>query len=291
MVAPTPPAAVGAHPIPLSGALGGPRQIEAAQPGGPALWGADGFTFGDLVDLVNPLQHIPVVSWAYRAFTGDQISPGAMALGGAMFGGVAGLAAGVVEAVVQGTTGKDPGAHLLALFQDDGNPGESPPNISVAEATPENGIPTLSQNQLDVLLASFGGPLPATDPNPGPAPNADTSTKLSADETALLLASIAAPAVLTGAQPGTQSNQAPPRNAGAIAAFGGLASTANLHPLFLPLVPIAGAGPNNAPSAADSHPNQAKEPMDPGGNDVPADGAALAAAVGVGGAIRALFGL
>ena len=28
----------------------------------PALWGGDGFTFGDLVDIFNPLQHIPLVS-------------------------------------------------------------------------------------------------------------------------------------------------------------------------------------------------------------------------------------
>jgi len=32
-------------------------------------------SFDDLVDTLNPLQHIPVVGEAYRGMTGDGISP------------------------------------------------------------------------------------------------------------------------------------------------------------------------------------------------------------------------
>lgn len=46
------------------------------------MWGDDGFRFGDLIDIVNPLQHVPIVSWAYRALTGDTIAPAAKVLGG-----------------------------------------------------------------------------------------------------------------------------------------------------------------------------------------------------------------
>ena len=51
--------------------------------GGSGFFGADGLTFGDVLDVINPLQHIPVVSTIYRAITGDEISPGARVAGGA----------------------------------------------------------------------------------------------------------------------------------------------------------------------------------------------------------------
>ena len=31
-----------------------------------AMWGKDGFSFADLLDVVNPLQHIPVIGQIYR---------------------------------------------------------------------------------------------------------------------------------------------------------------------------------------------------------------------------------
>ncbi|MBT5049270.1 MAG: hypothetical protein HOM58_12290 [Rhodospirillaceae bacterium] len=35
-----------------------------------------GFSFGDFLDIINPLQHIPVVSTIYRMVTEDEIGPG-----------------------------------------------------------------------------------------------------------------------------------------------------------------------------------------------------------------------
>ncbi|MEX2482164.1 MAG: hypothetical protein WD928_15005 [Gammaproteobacteria bacterium] len=51
------------------------------------LFGADGFTFGDLIDLVNPLQHIPIVGSYYRKWSGDEAAPAMRVAGGALFGG------------------------------------------------------------------------------------------------------------------------------------------------------------------------------------------------------------
>ena len=51
-----------------------------------AAWGEDGFTFGDLLDLINPLQHLPVISTLYRKLTGDEIAPAPRLLGGGLFG-------------------------------------------------------------------------------------------------------------------------------------------------------------------------------------------------------------
>ena len=41
--------------------------------GDNAFWGEDGLQFGDVLDSINPLQHIPLVSSLYREITGDQI--------------------------------------------------------------------------------------------------------------------------------------------------------------------------------------------------------------------------
>ncbi len=49
-----------------------------------ALFGEDGFTFADLIDIVNPLQHIPVIGTIYRRITGDTLDPGARLAGGAL---------------------------------------------------------------------------------------------------------------------------------------------------------------------------------------------------------------
>lgn len=86
----------------------------AEDEGGSGFWGEDGFTFGDIIDLVNPLQHIPIVSTIYRAVTGDEIGVGPRLLGGAVLGGVVGFGAAAVNAAIEHGTGKDAGEHLLA---------------------------------------------------------------------------------------------------------------------------------------------------------------------------------
>ncbi|HEV7371081.1 MAG TPA: hypothetical protein VGO20_18420, partial [Arenibaculum sp.] len=50
-------------------------------------------SFWDLLDVINPLQHIPVVGTIYRALTGDEISTPARVAGGTLYGGVVGFAA------------------------------------------------------------------------------------------------------------------------------------------------------------------------------------------------------
>lgn len=82
-------------------------------------FGEDGFTFADFVDIINPLQHIPIVATVYRELTGDEIDPGARVAGGALFGGPIGAAAATVSAFLDETTGKDMGEHVLAFFAGD----------------------------------------------------------------------------------------------------------------------------------------------------------------------------
>jgi hypothetical protein len=105
-------------------------QAPAAEAQAPAAEGA--ITFGDLLDVINPLQHIPVLSSIYRGLTGGTISQGARLAGDTLFGGPLGFLSSIVNTIVEGTTGKDIGGQVLALFQ--GSPAGSPQNPMVADA-------------------------------------------------------------------------------------------------------------------------------------------------------------
>tara|TARA_R110001592_G_scaffold168996_3_gene405425 strand:+ start:4698 stop:6065 length:1368 start_codon:yes stop_codon:yes gene_type:complete len=85
-------------------------------------FGDDGLTFWDLVDVVNPLQHIPVVSTLYRDLTDDTLDPAPRVMGGTLFMGPIGLVASVANVMVEHNTGKDMGGHVLAYFRDDAQP-------------------------------------------------------------------------------------------------------------------------------------------------------------------------
>ncbi|MBV1934384.1 MAG: hypothetical protein KUG59_06830, partial [Parvibaculaceae bacterium] len=77
---------------------------------------ADNFGFEDMLDIINPLHHIPVVSTLYQDLTGDTINAPAKIVGGGLFGGVTGLASSLVDAVIEEVSGLDIGHHVLALF-------------------------------------------------------------------------------------------------------------------------------------------------------------------------------
>ena len=100
-------------------ALTASQQAASANPkgGGFNLFGADGFTFKDLLDVINPLQQLPIVGTIYRHLTGDHISPFSRVLGGFLIGGPIGAAASAVNAVVEQASGKDVGEQVLAAFQ------------------------------------------------------------------------------------------------------------------------------------------------------------------------------
>ena len=94
------------------------------------VFGADGFTFDDFLDVINPLHHLPVIGTLYRAITDDEIAPASRVVGGALFGGIAGFVAGLVNAVIEDETGSDLGEKALALVGFDDEP------TAVAQASP-----------------------------------------------------------------------------------------------------------------------------------------------------------
>lgn len=80
----------------------------------------EAFGFGDLLDMVNPLQHLPIVGYLYRELTGDDIKPVAKIVGGGLYGGFAGAAVGLVDTAITYETGKSLTGNVV-LFVTDGD--------------------------------------------------------------------------------------------------------------------------------------------------------------------------
>ena len=72
-------------------------------------------TFDDVVDIVNPLHHIPVVGTGYRAVTGDTISPHAQMIGGVLYGGPTGMFNAGLQAAIRQETGHNVDGLMLAM--------------------------------------------------------------------------------------------------------------------------------------------------------------------------------
>lgn len=84
----------------------------------PARQQDESFGFFDLLDMLNPLQHIPLVSHLYRSLTGDEIKPISKIIGGTLFGGPAGGAGALANVIIEHETGADVTGNVIALVRD-----------------------------------------------------------------------------------------------------------------------------------------------------------------------------
>lgn len=73
-------------------------------------------SFDDFIDLINPLQHIPVISHIYQQETGDTMGAVAKVAGAAVLGGPVGGAIALANEVVDAITGNDVTGHLLGFM-------------------------------------------------------------------------------------------------------------------------------------------------------------------------------
>ncbi len=106
------------------------------------MFGKDGFDFTDVLDVINPLQHIPGVGMIYRSLTGDELGNGARVVGGGLFGGVFGLAGAAIDAVVDAVTGEDTGAHVMAFVEEGFGGGSIDQGTAIADASNPAATPT-----------------------------------------------------------------------------------------------------------------------------------------------------
>jgi len=100
------------------------------------------FSWGDLIDIVNPLQHIPVVGSLYRTLTGDTISSTARVAGATLYGGPLGMVAGAANVILAEAHGADLSDTIVAGLLGREVPGapDSGSDIAVAAVEPSAAV-------------------------------------------------------------------------------------------------------------------------------------------------------
>jgi len=89
--------------------------------------------FDDVLDVVNPLQHLPIVGTVYRAITGDKIGDVEKVAGDTLYGGPIGLVSSLADVAFEKITGKDFGDTVMAFVGLD----HSDSNTVLAANTPK----------------------------------------------------------------------------------------------------------------------------------------------------------
>ncbi|MEM6491121.1 MAG: hypothetical protein AAF684_04360 [Pseudomonadota bacterium] len=205
-----------------------PHAATADQRGESAsVWGDDGFTFGDVLDVVNPLQHLPVVSMIYRELTGDTISQGSRLVGGLLFGGPSGAVFAALDTAIEAESGRSFAGNIAhALYTgvtggsesdeivnpDPNTPGQATINaaaLSDAEFWAMRMAPTDPRHPPDMVV----GPV-LTPPLSSPTPQSDLDiAQIAARTTTVPMASVepaAAPSgYLTGGAAQTPTTPSP----------------------------------------------------------------------------------
>lgn len=117
-------------------------------------------SFWDFLDIINPLQHLPIVSTIYREVTGDTINPAARVAGGALYGGPLGAGAAVATQVAEQIAGIGPDETVLSLFQSDTQADPAMPGATQVAAADEAPSDAIARYAAD---APHADPVPADD--------------------------------------------------------------------------------------------------------------------------------
>jgi hypothetical protein len=114
-----------------------------------------GFSFHDILNIVNPLQHLPVISTIYRAVTGDKINDFEKVAGDTLYGGVVGFVSSMADTIFEAVTGKDFGDTVLGLITGDDD---------------KTGVANASTPSSDAQVAQQSDSAPVTGVTPFAAP-------------------------------------------------------------------------------------------------------------------------
>jgi hypothetical protein len=146
-----------------------PQQATPLVPIPSSPSGSSGPSFQDVLDTINPLQHIPVLSGIYRSTTGQNISTGAKFVGDTLYGialggtGLLSIATSVgsaaADAAVQSATGTDITGNVLNAIS-----GNATPNTATAANTPTPLVPDTNSAAVAAAIQAATPPVPSVSP-------------------------------------------------------------------------------------------------------------------------------
>ncbi len=140
------PAAAATHSASTGAADAGITIASAEDAGGEDF-------FHRLLDVVNPLQHLPVVGTIYRAATGEHIGPLEKIAGDALYGGIWGAATSIADVAFEQITGKSVEDTMLAWIKPDTHIASTKvtaQQIAANTALPSADMPSLPKASVDV---------------------------------------------------------------------------------------------------------------------------------------------
>jgi len=119
---------------------------QAASRAENGFFGEDGPGFRDILDGINPLNHIPIVSEMLESETGHKVSTASKLIGGALLGGPVGLFAAVIDSVFEQATGKSAVGTMIAALSGDETGAGSGTMLAANEIKDEAAPTQLAQN-------------------------------------------------------------------------------------------------------------------------------------------------
>jgi len=140
------------------------------------LWAGTSFSFHDVLDAINPLQHLPIIATIYRHLTGDTIGTAARVVGDTLYGGPVGLVSSLANAFEVYRTGSDIGDHLLAMVDGSSSKASAAPTL-MASAKPAQASVATGSGAIAAAPAGAGAIQAASYSAPaGGIPQAATTT-------------------------------------------------------------------------------------------------------------------
>lgn len=184
-----------------------------------AFFGKDGLTFGDIVDAVNPLNHIPVVSDLMGGASEEKPSVAAKLIGGALLGGPIGFIASLANCIFEQATGHGVAGAVVAALS--GETTDAATQLAAAEGT--EGMEVAMNDAVPEEVAANIQPSNVVDQtSTRPINLADTHAAMKANDTARYAA--IAQQAKAGMMPDISGDKDDERNKAILGLFGGSTS-------------------------------------------------------------------
>jgi hypothetical protein len=110
------------------------------------------FTFDDFIDIINPLQHLPLVSILYRELTGDEIKPAMRILGDIGYGGPMGFLSSCGQVLFEAIFGDDMAGTAIAVITGED---EDKTAVQLASTDPSTPLPDANTAEATQTYAAF----------------------------------------------------------------------------------------------------------------------------------------